>query len=686
MTLKKPIPALLTIALIFTATTLVPAQKNVGLDELPLKYKTWLTEEVVYIITPVEKEVFLELQNNRERDLFIEAFWRQRDPSIGTPENEFRDEHYRRLDHANRRFRGTGRPGWQTGRGKVYIILGEPTDNRIFHGSDAYYPAEVWNYQGLPGTHLPQAFSVLFYKKGRIGDFRLYDPVSDGPWNLMSNYEGLPDYLESYQVLYDLEPALAQLSISLIPGEPIMTLPAMSSSLLLQKIDIAAIKEVEDRYAKKFVEFKDIVEVEYSTNYIESEAQVQIIQDRSGIFFVHYSIQPSNLSMGSFDNRIYTDLEFNGMVTDDGGLTVFQFENTVPLRFSEEQFQNMRQRPFCFTDKFPLLPGEYKFSLIVKNTVSKEFTSFDSTLKIPETMAEPQLSPLLLGFNASEAATQKARNEPFVVDDVQLYSQAANSFLREDRMVVFFQVFALTRERKENSTLKYRLVREDQEVFTESYPFSKYQNENNIFEMIPLKNFVPGYYRIQVLLMDETHAELASQHKDFVILTAPTLPRPWVLGQAFSDSGETSIPFTLGRQLLNKKQYADALVWLDKAYFQDPNNLDFGLYRAQAHYHLEKYQDALNILDPLLERGQENFEFALLYGESLQALGKFAEAIEVFDQALTRFGLSVMLLNPIGECHYRLGNAEEALAAFEKSLTIDPGQEKIQERVRSLKR
>ena len=70
-------------------------------SDLPERYRKWLDEEVVYLITPREKEVFLKLQTDRERDIFIEAFWKQRDPTPETPRNEFREEHYRRLNYAN---------------------------------------------------------------------------------------------------------------------------------------------------------------------------------------------------------------------------------------------------------------------------------------------------------------------------------------------------------------------------------------------------------------------------------------------------------------------------------------------------------------------------------------------------------------------------------------------------------
>ncbi|MEE9500910.1 MAG: GWxTD domain-containing protein, partial [Candidatus Aminicenantaceae bacterium] len=91
------------------------------------KHEKWIKEEAVYIITPKERAVFNKLETDKERDMFIGEFWRHRDPTPGTPRNEFKEEHHRRIDYANERFGGTTPfDGWATDRGKFYIMLGEP--------------------------------------------------------------------------------------------------------------------------------------------------------------------------------------------------------------------------------------------------------------------------------------------------------------------------------------------------------------------------------------------------------------------------------------------------------------------------------------------------------------------------------------------------------------------------------
>ncbi|MCG2815859.1 MAG: GWxTD domain-containing protein, partial [Candidatus Aminicenantes bacterium] len=250
------------IGLLFPCPTSVEADEKA---KLPPIHKAWLEEEVVYIISPVEREVFLQLNSDRERDMFILAFWKQRDPTPGTPENEFRKEHSDRISHANRRFgRGTPKPGWKTDRGRMYIILGEPNDIQRFEGKTQVYPTEVWFYQGKSDVGLPAGFSLVFFQESAVGEYRLYSPLADGPQALLTSYYGDPmDYYSAYTTLREFEADLAEVSLSLIPGEgsTIGGRPSMISDMLIQRVEGTPQKQIQTRYARKFLEYKDIVEV-----------------------------------------------------------------------------------------------------------------------------------------------------------------------------------------------------------------------------------------------------------------------------------------------------------------------------------------------------------------------------------------------------------------------------------------
>src|ERR1700684_3488672 len=119
--------------------------------ELATPYKKWLEEEVPYIISDEERSAFLQLQTNEEREQFIEGFWQRRDPTPDTVENEFKEEHYRRIAYANERF-ASGVPGWSTDRGRIYIIWGPP-DEIDTHPSGGIYNRPLGEGGGQTSTY-----------------------------------------------------------------------------------------------------------------------------------------------------------------------------------------------------------------------------------------------------------------------------------------------------------------------------------------------------------------------------------------------------------------------------------------------------------------------------------------------------------------------------------------------------
>src|SRR2546428_7923857 len=133
------------------------------LKELDSAYRQSLTEDVTYIISPEERNAFLQLDTNEEREQFIEQFWLRRSSNPDLPENNFKEEHYRRIAYANEHF-ASGIPGWKTDRGRMYIMWG-PADEVESHptggtydrpmeeggGSTSTYPWETWRWRYLEG-------------------------------------------------------------------------------------------------------------------------------------------------------------------------------------------------------------------------------------------------------------------------------------------------------------------------------------------------------------------------------------------------------------------------------------------------------------------------------------------------------------------------------------------------------
>lgn len=684
--MKNKKPLFLSILLVFVFFGETAAQEI----DLPERYKKWLEEEVVYIIAPLEKEVFLKLKTDRERDLFIEAFWKHRDPSPGSPDNEFKNEHYRRINYANHFFgRSTPKPGWMTDQGRIYIILGEPNDIQRFEGKTQTYPTVVWFYQGKTDLGLPPGFNLVFFQEGGTGEFKLYSPLKDGPQALLTSYYGDPmDYVAAFKYLREFEPDLAEVSLTLIPGESMagMGRPTMSSDILIQRVETTPARYVRERYAQKFLDYKDIVEVEYSTNYIGSNSLVKVLRDPSGIYFVHYDVEPERLSVGMLQEKYYTTLQLNGTVADLQGKTIYQFEKKISLEFDQEQMKELSRRPLSIRDIFPLIPGKFKLSVLVKNEISKEFTSLEKELFIPKDNKNLQMTSLILGYMMKENIPTKNRLRPFQTGRYQIYLQADRTFLRSDNLVTAFQIYGLDQPLKEKGEIRYTFFKNGEEFFTQTKSINEYLDIPNFVDQFSLKEWLPAHYRIQISLWIEGR-EILFESEEFDVTHAETIPRPWIYSKLLPGTDDPVYFQITGMQLFNSGRMKEARAWLEKSYQAKPDSVDFALNLARLYMDLNEKERIEPVLLPFTSDPQSSkYEVYFLLGKSYQSLGKWEKAIKVFDQAVSSFGLNTVLLNSLGECYFLAGDSGEALAAWEKSLEINPDQPEIKKRIETIKK
>ena len=674
--------------LLFLSISSIQSQPKKLPKDLDPRYRKWLQEEVVYIITDKEKDVFLQLKTDREKEIFIEGFWKQRDPNPATPENEFKTEHYRRINYANLWFgRDVPGEGWRTAMGRMYIILGEPQSIDRFENLSEVYPTVIWFYEAKPEMGLPEAFNVVFFKREGTGDYELYSPIRFGPQHLLIHYKGdMSDYLAAYNELFQIEPALGEVSLTLIPGErTISSSPSIASEILINaKIPAASHQQVKDSWAEKLLAYKDIVEVEYSTNYIESDSYLRVIKDDLGTYFVHYLIEPSRLTFEQYGNRFLSNLEVNGKIADLEGNTIFQYEKTIPIEFNQEQMNSIKTKLFSFQDMFPLIEGDYRLNILLKNKVSKEFTSIEKDISIPSVSNALRMSSLILGNRVVRNSEYKGKSKPFLFGDIQLVPSPRNDFSQQDHLYVFFQINGLTEDLKRNGTLEYVISTGDKKVLSSRKSLKDYPSAPNFLEDISLSGLATAYYKVRVSLFDKGQNEIIFEDSDFYISHAFFLPRPWLLSLPVSSSEDPVYLNILGNQYLNKKDLSRAKSLLEEAYRKSPETARYALDFCRILFTLKEYGKVKEAAQPFLERPNKQ-EFYAILGQSCQALSEWGEAVLYYKNYLGYYGANIQILNAVGECYYQLGNIEEALVAWKKSLELNPKQEALKKRMESLK-
>jgi GWxTD domain-containing protein len=656
--------------------------------KLPERYQKWLDEEVVYIIAPTEREVFRQLQTDRERDLFMEAFWKHRDPTPASPENEFKTEHYRRISYANHFLgREAPMPGWRTDRGRVYIILGEPNDINRMTSRGEIYDCEIWFYQGKTDMGLPPGFNLLFFREGGTGIYKLYSPTNDGPQALMAGYMGSStDYYQAFMKLRDIDPILADTSMSLIPGEQasVYGRPSLVSDMMLQKMESAPQRMVEEKYARKFLEYKDVVEVEYSANYLDSDALVKVLRGPGGKNFVNYVIEPKRLSVNDYEKKYYTVLKVNGNVTTTEGRQVYQFDKTVNLEWGEEEMAARSHQPFDLQDVFVLVPGNYKLSILVKNEVSKEFSSLEQTLRIPEEGAGVLMTAPILAHDVGPADPANVKIRPFRLANRQLYCQPGRVFLRKDTLSVAFQLLGLGDDLRSKGEVKYAFFRQDQPFRETVRKASEYGTLPDIIEAFPLADFPPDHYRVQVSFVAD-EAEVVTAKEEFDVTFADALPRPWIYARILPEPSDPLYARLIGLQLFNLGKYEESRASLQSAHDRKPSE-DTAADLARSMLALGEVAPIDALLAPYLKQEKPaRYEVYLIAGRAARESRQFARALEIYDIAVAHYGANTILLNFVGDSYFGLGRFEEARAVWERSLSADPNQPEIGKKLDLLK-
>ncbi|MEW6455249.1 MAG: GWxTD domain-containing protein [Acidobacteriota bacterium] len=678
-------------------TGIIPAQgissKKEVTKSLPEKYKEWL-DFVSYIVSDTEKKVFLQLTDNRERDIFIESFWKRRDPTPGTPENEFMEEHKKRFDYANSFLgRSVTRPGWMTDMGRIYIILGPPVSKERFEGGYVY-PAEVWYYHGDPKFGLPSYFGIVFYKKGGAGEYKLYDPAVDGPWSLLidkSNLEST-DYEEVYEKLREIEPTLALMSLSMVPGDiPYNYQPSPLNNIILANIYESPKKLVDVTYATNFLKYKSLVEVDYSANYITSKFNSVILKDEeSGIYFLHYAIEPKVISIDYYEpkDQYYVNFEVVGSIKDEKEKNIFDFQKNFTLYIDNDQIERLRSNGIVIQDSVPIVPGKFNFISMLKNSISKEFSYNETSYNFqPDLESIPKISQPIIGYRIEDA--KGASHFPFKEEDYRILFRVDNEFSLKENLYILFKLHNLNKTLWDKGKISIRIFeigKEDKPISEKEITLRERLFRDSLFfkEEFSLSSLFPGFFRIKIYLFNELGVVIDVKEDRFTISNSEVLKEPFILMKVTPHEKKFIYYYILATQCRKFGLVDKAEDYFDKAFEINPK-YEQGI-KSFGYFLLEnkKYEKLLKVIESFKKIERLNFDYFYLKGVALMELRNFKEAIEAFKEGNKIYNSDVRLLNSLASCYFRIGEKDKAKTVWEASLKINPNQENIKKLLKSL--
>ena len=673
---------------------LLPGQKTSERD-LAQQYRDWLNL-VAYHIQPVEKDVFLQLANNRDRDVFIETFWKQRDPTPGTPENEYKDEISKRFQYVNQFFgRATTREGWRTDMGRFYMVLGPPASTEHFEATIGLVPCQSWSFYGDTRRGLPPQFYLLFYQRGGVGEYKLYDPVSDGPSRLLLNQREIGDpfdYTDLYEKILELSPTLAEISITRIPGEYNYDFsPSPRNNMLLADILDSPKKDVNPSYATHFLNYKGIVTTEYLTNYVDSYALTALVQDPvTGLRFLHFSIVPTNVNVDYYDpkSQFYCNFQIN-ISLRDGETIIFQYSRDFPLYFPEDAWDRVKANGLAVEDSFPIAEGKHRLTILLTNTVGKQFSVLEQDVTVPPASAAPSIDGLVLGYRIEKY--QRDVHIPFKVNDQKLVVDPKKTFSRTDAVAVFFNVLNATEGLRTGGEARIAIrglreanpVRKSYAVKLGAFPPARILS---IPQLIPAGELDSDYYEISVSLAG-AGGEILDEKKDtFVVSQATAVGHPIANAKGIPLANQFLFRYMLAQQYEKENRPEAAKPLYEEAYRLNPEYKEGVVMYGNFLNKSGSFEDALRIAEELRKDDRRQFAFQAIRGQALLGQQKYEEALAALLEANKIYNSEANVLNSLGTCYLKIGRKTEALAALEASLKLDPSQVEIKKLIEELKK
>jgi len=499
------------------------------LKELATPYKTWLDEDVVYIISPEERQAFLQLETNEEREQFIEAFWQRRSSNPDLPDNDFKEEHYRRIAYANEHF-ASGIPGWRTDRGRTYIIWGKPdeieshpaggTYDRPMDeggGSTTTYPWERWRYRYLEGI-------------GENVELEFVDPSGSGEYHLTMDPSEKDALLHvpgaGLSLLEEMGMASKADRFTRTDGTNLPTTLGGTPASMdeFNRLDLYAkiqrppevkYKDLEAIVTSRMV--RDQLKFSYRTDFLKVTSDTVLVP-------VTVTVPNNQLSFKTKEGVHSAELNVFGRVSTLTGRVVQTFEDSVSKDYPDSLFAMAVKQTSIYQKALPLRPGLYRLDLVVKDVSSGNVGAVNTRLQVHRYEEDKlEASSLILADQIEHVPAKQVGIGQFVLGSSKVRPRLDGDFTTAEKLGIYLQVYNLKpdeKTHKSSAAFTYTVKRGDQQImqFKETSEDMKQTGDQVTIErLLPLATLAPGKYTLEVSATDRLAQSTISRTADFSI-------------------------------------------------------------------------------------------------------------------------------------------------------------------------
>jgi len=497
--------------------------------EMESAYKSWLQEEVPYIITDEEKAAFKKLSTDDERESFIEGFWERRNPNPGSPENEFKEEYYRRIAYANEHY-ASGIPGWKTDRGRIYIMYG-PADEIDSHpsggtyerppeeggGETSTYPFETWRYRYIDG--IGNNIILEFVDPSMSGEYHL--TIDPGEKDALLHVPNAGLTMMEQMGMASKADRFTRTD-GMTTGQAMGGTPESMDEF--NRLDLyAKIWKAPD---VKFKDLKAVVSTRLSTNLLPFDVRTDFIRVTNDTVLTPVTVQVANKDL-QFQNKtgvMHAVLDIYGQVSQVSGKFVTSFEDSVTMDVPEEQFQHYSERKSVYQKVLPLRPGQYKVSVVVKDDINGRLGTIDLGVRVPH-YEDNMLSnsSLILADLIQPLPTNQVGTGPFVIGSTKVRPSVNQTFTQDQRMGIFLQIYNLgldPQTHRPSMNIRYAISKDGKTIFDQPEDTSKWTNAGaqvTLEKTLDLKPLQPGKYSVAINITDNVRKQTVSPSTTFEV-------------------------------------------------------------------------------------------------------------------------------------------------------------------------
>jgi GWxTD domain-containing protein len=501
--------------------------------ELETPYRKWLNEDVSYIITDEERTAFKRLQTDEEREQFIEQFWLRRDPTPDTVENEFKEEHYRRIAYANENF-ASGIPGWKTDRGRIYITYGPP-DEKDTHpsggsyerpteeggGTTSTFPFEQWRYRYIEG--IGTDINIEFVDPTMSGEYRMTSDPSEKDALLYVPNAGLT-------LMEQMGMSSKTDRFNRTDGTHLGVPFGAETEKMNEFNRIEQFAKLQRPPAVKFHDLEAAINSKISYNMLPAKYRVDFFPLTDASVLTSVTLQ--------FDNK---DLQFRAKEgVQEAAVNIFckvstmtrrivtNFEDTVTVPTPVEYLQQTAQRKSVYNKTIPLAPGTYRLSMSAKDVVGGNLFTQEVALVVPRIDAEKlSASTIVLADMIEKVPTKSIGTGQFVIGTSKVRPRVDEIFKRDEKMGIYLKIYNFGTDgesRVPSGQVQYDVVKNGSEepIYTFTEEVSQIpgasSNQVTIEKLLPLSSLVPGQYTLRLKITDKNRNQVLTPSGKFTVI------------------------------------------------------------------------------------------------------------------------------------------------------------------------